>query len=55
MERELKYDVFLSLKIYRQEHYDLMAKATGIYENIRFQYLRFSMDKIINVGAYERD
>lgn len=48
-------DVFLSLKIYRQEHYRLTETMQAIYDNVKHQYLRFALDKIINVGAYERD
>lgn len=27
----------------------------GAYNNIKNQFLRFALDKIINTGAYERD
>ena len=54
-ERELQRDVFNSLKIYREEHYYFMGKVDLFVETVSRQYLRFSLDKIINVGAYERD
>ena len=32
-----------------------MEKAQGVYENLLLQTQRYGLDKIINVGAYERD
>ena len=43
------------MKIYRQEHYQLVDRMQGITDNIVYQYLRFSLDKIFNVGAHERN
>ena len=52
---ELKKDVFMAIKIYREEHL-YFADRLGIFvETVSQQYLRFAMDKLINVGAYERD
>ena len=45
----------MSLKIYRQEHYNLVSKTQGIFDNIKEQYLKFALHKIINVGSEERD
>ena len=52
---ELKKDVFNALKIYREEHYYFVDKLNLYVETVKNQNIRYAMDKIINVGAYERD
>lgn len=55
MDRELKSDVFQSLKIYRGEHYHLVKKMNNITLNLTHQFTRYALDKVINVAAHERD
>lgn len=47
--------MFLSLKIYRQEHYKFVSKVQGVVDNVIIKFTKNAFNKIINLGAYNRD
>jgi hypothetical protein len=51
MNRSLKSDVFVSLKIYRQEIYNFAHLIGKFIDNRKYFFARFSMSKIINVAS----
>lgn len=54
-ETELKTDVFNSLKIYRMEVYEFALVLDRYVDRINYDYLKTTFDKIVNIGAYQRD